>query len=318
MMSTSKAVEITNWRDLDKLDGQLDGQFNGVPVARLKAVLAVESSGDGFLSDGRPKILFEGHQFWKHLQKCGIDPRQERPGNEDILYPRWTKKHYQGGSGEHDRLHRACLINEDSALMSTSWGLGQVMGFNHKTCGYDDVHSFVEAMKSGVDAQVRAFLAYIENSGLWEYLQGDEANYEAFARGYNGPGWKKNNYAAKLRRAERLYTQDPAEDFPKKRDSRTNWGAVIAGSGGVTKGASKLLTPTPAETLEQSAEGVATIADTAEQAGKLIDTTTNTATAVQHIWQDVGALSTLGWVLLACGVGLVLYARWDDRRNGYR
>jgi hypothetical protein len=35
-------------------------------VAAIKAVAEVESSGNGFLSDGRVKILFEGHQFYKY------------------------------------------------------------------------------------------------------------------------------------------------------------------------------------------------------------------------------------------------------------
>jgi len=34
-----------------------------VEVASIKAVAEVESSGDGFLADGKPKILFEPHIF---------------------------------------------------------------------------------------------------------------------------------------------------------------------------------------------------------------------------------------------------------------
>src|SRR5688500_3062767 len=37
-------------------------------IAAIKAVAEVESSGSGFLSDGRVKILFEGHQFHKHTK----------------------------------------------------------------------------------------------------------------------------------------------------------------------------------------------------------------------------------------------------------
>ena len=35
-----------------------------VPLASIKAVNEVESSGRGFLADGRPVILFERHVFW--------------------------------------------------------------------------------------------------------------------------------------------------------------------------------------------------------------------------------------------------------------
>ena len=46
----------------------------GVEPACVKAVYTVESSGKGFLSNGDPKILFEGHIFWRQLKKLGIDP----------------------------------------------------------------------------------------------------------------------------------------------------------------------------------------------------------------------------------------------------
>ncbi|MCC6559800.1 MAG: DUF3380 domain-containing protein, partial [Xanthomonadales bacterium] len=43
-----------------------------VSVPTLKAVAEVESAGSGFLSDGRPKILFEGHVF-SRLTKRAYD-----------------------------------------------------------------------------------------------------------------------------------------------------------------------------------------------------------------------------------------------------
>ncbi len=43
-------------------------------LAVVKAVNEVESSGVGFLIDGRPRILFEGHIFWRQLTSHGISP----------------------------------------------------------------------------------------------------------------------------------------------------------------------------------------------------------------------------------------------------
>ena len=37
----------------------------GIELAALKAVIEVESRGDGFYSTGEPVVLFEGHQFHK-------------------------------------------------------------------------------------------------------------------------------------------------------------------------------------------------------------------------------------------------------------
>jgi hypothetical protein len=40
-------------------------------------------------------------------------------------------------------------FDEQAALESASWGLGQVMGFNAKTAGFADVHAMVDAMVAG-------------------------------------------------------------------------------------------------------------------------------------------------------------------------
>lgn len=59
-----------------------------VETAVVKAVAEVESGGrGGFLSDGRPVILFEGHIFWQQLKHRNMDPQIYMSGNEDIVYP---------------------------------------------------------------------------------------------------------------------------------------------------------------------------------------------------------------------------------------
>src|ERR671917_272606 len=64
------------------------------PLPFDSTVYTVESNGSGFLKDGRPRILFEGHIFWKQLTDKGIPPGPYVKGNEDILYPKWTKQYY--------------------------------------------------------------------------------------------------------------------------------------------------------------------------------------------------------------------------------
>jgi len=92
----------------------------GVEPCALQAVCEVEAAGNGFLPDGRPKILFEGHIFWKELKKAGLDPNQYAAANPDILYPKWTKAYYKGGVREYDRLEWAKKINREAALKSAS------------------------------------------------------------------------------------------------------------------------------------------------------------------------------------------------------
>ena len=107
-----------------------------LPPAAVQAVHRVETAGrSGFLAPGLPEILFEGHIFWQRLKRRGIEPAAWQEGNGDILYPRWTREHYEGGKAEYRRLARALRIHEEAALESTSWGMFQVMGFNHAACG---------------------------------------------------------------------------------------------------------------------------------------------------------------------------------------
>jgi len=79
-----------------------------VEVAAIRAVHQVEAGGrSGFLPDGRPMILFEGHSFWGQLKKKGMEPATFQAGNEDILFPEWNQKSYKGGTAEYHRLNRA-------------------------------------------------------------------------------------------------------------------------------------------------------------------------------------------------------------------
>lgn len=170
----------------------------GVEPAVIMAIQTVESGGNGFFSDGRPKILFEGHIFWKELKKAGKDPNALRSGNENIIYPKWDSSQYSGGTKEYDRLARAEKIHKEAAYKATSWGEFQIMGFNHSTVGYSDVFSFVEAMKVPNGASLKAVMEFVKNNNLLRHVQGSSKNWAAFAKGYNGPGYAKNQYDKKL------------------------------------------------------------------------------------------------------------------------
>ena len=154
-------------------------------VPAVKAVAQVESQGDGFLSDGSPKILFEGHVFWRELKKKGITPQLRVHGNENILYKDWTRKYYKGGIGEYDRLKKACEINEEAALRSASWGAFQIMGNHAEELGFSDVFDFVYSIRSGARANLMAFVNYVRHFKLDGHLRNHV--WDKFARGYNGP-----------------------------------------------------------------------------------------------------------------------------------
>ena len=69
-------VTFFNDKFLSEKDLQEFSKKYQLELATVKAVNEVESSGKGFLLDGRPRILFEGHIFWKQLQKKAIDPNE--------------------------------------------------------------------------------------------------------------------------------------------------------------------------------------------------------------------------------------------------
>ena len=174
-----------------------------IEVAAIKAVAEVESSGEGFLPGGKPKILFEPHIFWKQLRAKGIDPNLFMEENPDILYPTWKSGAYGPVSKQHDRMEKAAKINRDAALMSASWGKFQIMGFNWKLCGTASLQEFINEMYKDEDSHLKCFTNYLKNTFLDDELRNHD--WAGFARGYNGPQYVKNKYDVKLRAAYLKY-----------------------------------------------------------------------------------------------------------------
>lgn len=191
--------------DTDYVDA---AAYLDVEVAAIKAVDEVESGGDGFLPDGKLKILFEGHIFYKYTNG------KYASSNPDICYPTWTSKFYargttqERGDAELAKLSRALKLDRRAALMSASYGRYQVMGFNFALCGFKDVEAFVNSMKEDETNHLKAFVGYVEGTGLQRPLR--NLDWDEFARRYNGPGYKKNLYDTKLAKAYNKYRSEEA------------------------------------------------------------------------------------------------------------
>ena len=161
-----------------------------VSVPTLKAVAEVESAGSGFLSDGRAKILFEGHVF-SRLTKRAYDAK-----HPTLSHKKWTRKHYLGGVAEWTRLEAARALDFDAANQSASWGAFQIMGFNHRACGFLTVSAFVQAMARDAASQLDAFAAFVAREPLLSALRAQD--WARFARAYNGSGYAELAYDQKL------------------------------------------------------------------------------------------------------------------------
>lgn len=174
-----------------------------IDFSAIKAVIEVESNGKGYLDNGNPKILFEGHVFWRELKSKRINPEQYLRDHSDILYPHWNKRHYRGGMGEYDRLNKAVRIHKECALRSASWGMFQIMGFNYKAAGYDTVEAFVKSVYISEAKQLESFMTFIKSKDLVRYIR--QKDWSNFARGYNGNGYKANRYDERLSEANKRF-----------------------------------------------------------------------------------------------------------------
>jgi hypothetical protein len=178
----------------------------GVSVAAFRSVIAVEAAGSGFDKAGRPKALFERHHFFKHLKAA---PEQLQTAEaEGLAYPKWgTKPYPKGSDAVYAEIERACQINESAALLSTSWGLGQVMGSNFKMVGCASVEDMVREAVESEAGQLRQMAGFIKSANLVKAMK--ELNWAAFAKGYNGPGYAKNAYDTKLAQAYAKFEKEP-------------------------------------------------------------------------------------------------------------
>jgi hypothetical protein len=173
-----------------------------IPLPRLLAFIEVESGGRGFdEKTGKLMIQFESHIFSK---ATGI------PRSTSNQY-KWDENKVDVQSKEWEAFNEAFKINPEEAMKSTSWGLPQIMGFNHKQAGYESVGAMLDDFKKSELQQVIALIRFITaNPKLYKaVLEGD---YETISSIYNGKfhrelaaknGWKP--YPDKLKEAEEKY-----------------------------------------------------------------------------------------------------------------
>lgn len=164
----------------------------GVGEPELWAVFTVETRGFGFQADRFPAILFERHIFHR-LTKGAFD--QQAPDLSDPSAGGW------GASADQKaRLQRAMALDQDAAMKSASWGLGQVMGENYAVAGYASVQDFAAAMMANEDNQLMASARFIKkNPQLCAALR--DRDWAGFAYRYNGPTYANNQYDTKLAQA---------------------------------------------------------------------------------------------------------------------
>lgn len=179
---------------------------NGITYAALRAVIDVEvGSRSGFNSDGTPTILFEPHILWRELGHVFYITKRKQLADlfPDICSEKWNKALYNVRP-QHQKLYVASVLHWEAAHKSCSWGIGQVMGFNYKSLGYPTLKNFVDDMHHSEEKQLEAMVRFITVNNLKNALI--RKDWAAFAKGYNGPGYRANKYDDKLAAAYKKYT----------------------------------------------------------------------------------------------------------------
>ena len=177
-------------------------------TAEVETVAEVESAGQAFYPDGFPVILFERHKFHKFT---GGKYAKDHPRISSRTAGGYSPPKGAGTFAERNekwqrsKFSEAFKLDPVAAMKSCSWGRFQLMGFNYEVCGFKSVGAFVDAMKESEGRQLDAFVEFVINSGLGDELRNHE--WEEFARRYNGPGYKKNDYHIKLPAAYKKFSK---------------------------------------------------------------------------------------------------------------
>lgn len=193
-------MTLTDWNDfkgaakrLDDIDLPKIGATIGVGEDEIHAFMDVESGGSGFDGEGRPKMLFEPHIFYWNL----TGEKRARAVREGLAYPRQGTHPYPHDS--YPRLASAMAIDETAALESASWGLGQVMGENYRTLGYENPQAMVMAFMADEEAHLAGMVKFLIANHIDDDLHAHR--WAVVARVYNGPGYARNHYDTKLEAA---------------------------------------------------------------------------------------------------------------------
>lgn len=198
-------TEVSSLIDAKYIRDEMIGSYAdniGIKPNFLRAIVSIESSGAGFFNNGQCVILFERHIFFNQaVRKFGRKKADE-----------WAKKYpnvcnsvrsqsaYFGGVREWDRLDQAKNLDPECALLSASYGLFQIMGFNYNICGYSTVGDYVADACESEQYQIGALAMFIKNQrGMLNAAK--SLNFNEFARLYNGSAYASHGYHTRLKNA---------------------------------------------------------------------------------------------------------------------
>jgi len=177
----------------------------GWDPALVRAIARQESAED-------PNwIRFEKHK-WKLYRMASREAQVfDNAGNAKTPAQRWVQFEAMDAVCREDALANPAA--RDAAVLAHSIGFSQIMGFNHKFCGFNSAQAFWQAQKS-LEGQGMATLNFIRSStrlmelgkrldlrpraapGGRTYKLGDLSEIASI---WNGPAYEKNKHDAGLK-----------------------------------------------------------------------------------------------------------------------
>lgn len=197
--------------DTSRLSAAVYRKFSrslNVSVSKLRAVVHVEAGKAGFWNDGNMKLLYEGHIAYRETDGA-LRKKLVKAG---LAWRSWGDVKYGKASVSRVRLHKALAIAGKQAYRWASYGLGQVMGFNAPSLGYNDANDMFERFRQSEANQLDGMLRFIKHNGLLTALR--KGDWRGFAYGYNGRSYATHDYHGRLERAEAMFAKKAASKDP--------------------------------------------------------------------------------------------------------
>ena len=140
----------------------------GVDWRLLQAILKSESP-EGSFRDGRLIIRFEAHIFANKVQTSNIifdwNPNLPWKNQRAFINNEWIDIHITGPQSQNREYYVfefAKVLHEENAHLSISMGEAQIMGFNHKSVGFNSAREMYEFASQSKENDRQLYYRYIK------------------------------------------------------------------------------------------------------------------------------------------------------------
>lgn len=204
--SKETVMELVNTKYVTEKDICDQADALGFKRALYFAIREVEAKSAGFFDDGRCVILYERHKFFEYYSaKHGRGVALKLEAEHPTLCNRKSGG-YLLGAREYTRLDAASKIDPEIAILSTSWGFGQVMGFNWQLAGAKDPFDLRTRSEINEYEQLGFMSGFLRKCAGGALLNAcKRLDFASIAKYYNGSNYRINKYDERIANAYDKY-----------------------------------------------------------------------------------------------------------------